>query len=488
MKQINILVVLLISLLAYSCQKDDSTGATNPLPAFEVGGIADTINLFTHQDTLRLAPVVADEKQYDYYWTNISANFVSLIGNQNKTDTLAFTKDINYPVMLDPGQYYLVLNVRDKKTGVVKLKKLVFNVSTLNNDGWYLIKDNNGKTDVDFIHKKGRIDNWIAFYNNGKSLEGNAVKGLFAGGMRRTLTSSDLYGGLVVLSDKDAGIYRVSNGVETYAYDSLFFGKPANRRPQNVFQPQNTANLMLINDNKAYCMNKGALFTDLPQTYKPSQMAIVGAMDIGWDLNTKSVICYNATAYASLGSNGTDLKNMNADLRWMAGFPGVRSVAFMLFKLPDGKGMLYKLNTLYGFLLGSGALIMTRDTLAPSHGLMNAGMIAGNYDADYIYYAVGADIFMTDIATASERLQFTLPAGEVVTDIQHVKYPVPASNVVSTTDYLAIATYNHGRYKVWLHRLSSTGTIQPLSQPTFEGDGRINTVVYMEQGQGSRVF
>jgi hypothetical protein len=488
MKQFNILIIALIGLLASSCTKDDSTGATSPLPTFDVSGITDTIRLYTHQDTLRLSPAIADEKAYDYYWTNISANFVSLIGNQNKTDTLAFTKDINYPVMLDPGQYYLVFNIRDKKTGVVKLKRIFLNISTLNNDGWYLIKDNNGKTDVDFIHKKGRIDNWIAFNNNGRSLEGNAVKGLFSGSMRSTLSSSDLYGSLVVLSDKDAGIYRVSNGVQAYAYDSMFFGKPANRRPQNVFQPQSAGNLMLINDNKAYCMTKGALFTDLPQTYKPSQLAVVGAMDLGWDPNTRSVFCYNGTAYAGLGNNGAELKNMNANLTWMAGFPGVRSVAFMLFKLPDGNGMLYKLNTLYGFLLGSGTLIMARDTISPSHGLMNASMIAGNYDADYIYYAVGSDIYLTDIATATERLQFTLPAGEIVTAIQHVKYPVPVTNVVYTTDYLAIATYNNGHYKVWLHKISSTGVIQAQSQPAFEGDGRINTVIYMEQGQGSRVF
>jgi len=488
MKRINVLLIGLAGILAFGCMKDKSTGPAQPLPAFDVTGLPDTINLYTHRDTLQLAPVVAAADTYEYYWTNISANFLSLYGNKNKTDTLAFTKNISLPVMLDPGRYYLVFNVKDKRSGVVKLKTIIFNVSTRNENGWYLVKDNNGKTDIDFIDKTGRIDNWIAFYNNGRSLDGNAVKGLYSGDLHTTLTSSDLFGGLVVLSENDAAIYRVSNGAQVYGFDSMFFSKPANRKPQNVFQPMASGNLMLINDNRAYCMTKGALFTNLPQTYTVSSLAVVGAMDLGWDLKTKSMFCYNGPAFSALGKNGNDLKNMNADLIWLGGYPGIRSVAFTLFKMPDQRGMLYKLNTLYGFLLGNDSLIMKRDTLPATHGLMKADKIAGNYDADYIYYAIGNQVYLTDITTTTERLQVTLPAGETVTDIQHIKYPVPAQNVAYTVDYLAIASYKDGRYKVWLHKISSIGTIQPLPQPNFEGDGRVNTIIYMEKGSGSRVF
>ncbi|RFS19226.1 hypothetical protein DVR12_23600 [Chitinophaga silvatica] len=490
MKRIYIFLAVMTSFAAASCTKDKSTGFTSTLPAFGVSGIKDTINVFTHQDTLRISPQVLDSSLYDFYWTNISGNFVSVNGNKNVTDTLARTRELNYVVMLDPGPYYLVFNIRDKKSGVIKLVPIYLNVSTLNNDGWYLVKDNNGKTEMDFIHKAGRIDNWIATYNNGKSLEGNAVDAVFAPNMRPTLTSANLYGGLVVISDKDAGIYRVSNGQATYSFDSMFFSKPANRKPQRVFQPQNMSNLMLINDNKAYCMTKGTLFTDLPQTYKPSPQVAVGSMEVGWDLTTKSIMYFNATNYANMGSNGPDLKNMTSDLIWSIGYPGTRSVAMLLFKMPDGNGMLYKMNTLYQFLNGSEkALIMVRDTLDATHGLLHANVIGGNYDSDYLYYAIGNNIYMTDVTTVTERLQITLPEGETVTAIQHVKYPVPTSGVSSyTTDYLAVASYKANRYKVWLYKLTSTGTIQPLAQPTFEGDGRVKRVIYMQQGQGSRVF
>jgi hypothetical protein len=271
----------------------------------------------------------------------------------------------------------------------------------------------------------------------------------------------------------------------------MFFGKPATRKLQNVFQPMNTNNLTVINDGRAYMMTKGALFTDMPQTYtRLSSWVGVASMDLGWDQSSKSIIFYNGIRFATPASNGEDLKNMKADLKWLTGYAGQRSVALALFKTEDGKGVLFKINALYQYLSGSEkALIMARDTIELTHGLMNANIIGGNYDSDFIYYAVGNKIYMTDVATVQERLQVTLPAGETVTAIQHVKYPQPVNiNVPSTTDCLAIATYANGQYKVYIHKISSTGTIQPVNTPSFEGDGRVKTIIYMEKGAGSRVF
>lgn len=491
MKKTYLFHILLGCLLAFACQKDHSTGAGIPLPAFAVSGMKDTITLFTYQDTMRITPSIQDTSLYDIYWTNVNGAFLSLLGNKAKTDTIGRNKDLVYPVFLDPGQYYVVLHLRDKKTGLTKLTTTVLNVSTLNNDGWYLLKDNNGKTDLDFIHQKGRIDNWIAYYNNGKSMEGNAVNAVFAPSCKLTVSTTDQFGGLMVLSDKDAGLYRVSNGLMIYNFDNMFFRKPATRKLQNVFQPMNTNNLTVLNDGRAYMMTKGALFTDMPQTYtKLSPMVGVASMDLGWDQSSKSIMFYNALNFAKLGSNGDDLKNMNADLKWLTGYAGQRSVALALFKTADNKGVLFKLNAFYQYLAGfDKALIMARDTIELTHGLMNANTIGGNYDGDYIYYAVNNQIYMTDIATVQERLQVTLPVGEVVTAIQHVKYPQPINiNVPSTTDCLAIATYVNGRYKVYIHKISSTGTIQPITTPTYEGDGRVKTIIYMEKGFGSRVF
>lgn len=489
MKKLYIITTALLTLLAVACNKDDSTGG-DPLPEVVVTGLQESYITYTRRDTLRINPEVANEGQYEFFWTAFSTNFTQGTGLVPKADTIGRAKGLDYVVTLTPGQYYLVFNVKHKATGVIKLIRLDMNVATLNMNGWYLLKDDGTKTDFDFIHKEGRINNWIAFYNDGKSLAGTAVKATFVPGFKMSLTSTDLFNTLVVLSDKDAGIYRVDNGKIVRSFDDMFFLKPATRKLQNVLTSMSGSNIELINDNKAYSMTKGALFTDLPNTYKPSPIAAVAAMDIGFDEITKSVFCYNNAAYSPLGTAGNDLKNMNANVVWIAGYAGIRSVAMALFRMNDGRGVLVKMNGQYGPLAGfSSPLIMSKDTLSAEHGLMQASVIGGNYDADYIYYAVGRNVYLTSVATRTESLQVTLPAGEVITSIQHIKYPQPMSATVPpTTDYLAIASYADGHYKIWLHKISSTGTIQSLATPNFEGEGRVTNVTYMEQGQGSRTF
>jgi hypothetical protein len=488
MKQLYIIAVSLSSLLFWGCVKDSSTGSIHPLPAVVVNGLEDNYTVYTHKDTLHIHPSVQNGDNYNYYWTAFTTVFIQ--GQAPSPDTLSRTKDLDYVMLLNPGQYILVFNVEDKKTGVTQLINVNMSVATLNMNGWYLLKDNQGVTDFDFVYNGGRIDNWIAFYNNGKSLEGNAVKAVFTPSFMTTLTSTDIFNALTVISDKDAGIYRIDNGAKIWGFDSMFFKKPAVRNLQNIFQPTAANSLGLINDNKAYTLTKGALFTDMSGNYKCSAVVGVAAMPIGFDENSKSVIFYDGVNFDPVGSNGSALKNMNAELVWMNGYAGIRSVAMMLFRMPDGRGELVKLNGSWGYLAGySSPLIMAWDTLPATHGLMSASVIGGDYDADYIFYAKDNSIYVTDLATVREGLQVTLPAGETITCIQHIKYPQQVDATIQvTTDCLAVASYSNGHYKIWLYKISSTGTIQALSQPNFEGVGRVANITYMEQGSGSRVF
>lgn len=490
MKKLYILAAGLFSILAFACTKDKSTPGDRPVPAFEVSGLQTSYSALTLKDTLRINPNVQNESRYEFYWTAFSSAFIQGSGNI-KPDTLAKTKDLNYAVKLNPGPYILVFNVKDKETGIIKLFNVNMTIATLNMNGWYLLKDNGGKTDFDFIHNTGRIDNWIAFYNGGKSLEGTAVKAVFTPSFKMTLTSTDLFSAFTVLSDKDAAIYRIDNGKVMRTFDDMFFSKPATRRLQSAFQPMNTNILGLINDGKAYTMSKGTLFSTLPATStRLSSLTAVAALCMGFDDVSKSFVLIDGFSFPTPGANAADLKNMNADLVWINGYAGGRSGALMLFRKPDGSGQFFKLNAAYGFLSGSQSpMVLAKPTVPQTHGIMSASAIAGNYDNDFIYYAVGNKIYLSDVVTTQESLQITLAAGETVTDIQHIKYPQPIqTSTPITLDFLAIATYANGRYKVYLHKISSTGTIQPLPQPNFEGEGRVTNITYMEQGNGSRTF
>lgn len=498
MKKIYILAAGILTLLAAACNKDESTGA-GPVVTLKVTGLKDTINVYTHRDTIRLNPVVESESDYDFYWTLFTTNFTA---NQGlvKPDTLARTKSLSYEVLKDPGAYILVFNAKHKSSGIVRQVNMTANITTLTMNGWYLVKDNAGKTDMDFIYPTGRIDNWIAFYN-GKSLDGDYVGAQFAPGMKPTPTSQTSYSGLMVASKNDVAIYRVDNGAMLMNFDNMFFSKPSVRKPQGVSQPVTTNMLYLINDGKAYNLTKGTLFANMPNTANNfNYTAISGltasvAMDLAWDPVRKTIFGLNSGAYTELTVNTTNLagklKNVNGNLQWMTGYTGNRSVGLLLFRNPQDTGYLYKINGSYGpVATGSGVLIMNADTLKPQHGLMNASVIGGNYFVDLIYYAKGDKICMTDVASALETELFQLPAGETVTTIQHVVYPQMTANppISPSISYIAIATYKAGRYKVYLHTISGTGTISAVTQPSFEGEGRVANVIYMEQGNGSRSY
>ncbi|MET0636910.1 MAG: PKD-like family lipoprotein [Chitinophagaceae bacterium] len=494
MKYNNIVIAGLLSLLAAACNKDDSTGATSLIPPVSVTGLKDTFNVFTHKDFITVNPVVRNENEFDYYWTLFSSSFTPGQGLV-KADTLARTRDLNYEVLQNPGAYILVFNVRDRKSEVTTMFKMTVNITTLTMNGWYLVKDNAGKTDMDFIHNTGRIDNWIANFN-GQSLDGNAIKAVFAPAFKISPASPALFNTLAVVSENDAAIYRIDNGAMVMNYDNMFFTKPTTRKPQSIFQPMAQQNLTMINNGQAYNLVKGTLFSNFPVNTNNlvynnlSPITAVGAMGLGWSTSRKSAFCFDGSNFVELKTTngGNRLQNMNADLKWMTGYAGSRSVALMLFRNPQDTGYLFKLNVQYGPLIGSGALVMATDTLKPEHGLMHADAIGGNYDIDLVYYSVGDKVYMMDVATATETEQFTLPPGETVTCIQHIKYPQATAGIPNTLNYIAIATYNAGRYKVYLHTISGTGTLAALPQANFEGEGRVSTVIYMEQGNGSRVY
>jgi hypothetical protein len=489
MKKLYILLFGLVILITSSCIKKTSTEIKPDLPTPVVQGYLTSYTTFTHRDTLKINPIVGDESQYEFYWTAFSGNFNVNSGVVPKGDTLSRTKDLNYVVALNPGQYTLVFNVKNKHTSVTQMITSKLVVSTLTGNGWYLLKDDDNKTDFDFIYGTGRIDNLMSFFN-GKSLTGKAIKSVYCASFKQGLKSTDLFNVLFVISDQDAAICRIDNGKIVMGFDDMFFTKPANKKPQNVLQQQADNIIHFINDGTVYAMVKGSFFSSPPvSSYQISPVAAVGSIDIAFDENSKSVVFLDGSNYVTLAANGAQLKNMNASIIWVGSYPGLRGAALALFRQSSGDGLLVKMNITYGPMIGSGNLITGSNTVPEAHGLMSADAIGGNYDSDYIYYAKANKVYMTDFASLPENLQITHPDNESVTCIQHIKYPQPLSaNVPTTTNYLAIASYNNGNYKVWLCSISSTGTIQAPAQPNFTGKGRIASINYMENGLGNRTY
>ncbi|GAB6007859.1 PKD-like family lipoprotein [Dysgonomonas reticulitermitis] len=487
-----LLIIALFPIMLHSCFEDRSDDGTDDLLPVLVSGLDNQYEVYSYRDILRIDPTVQNENRYEFCWLVYSTKYNPNEPALPKADTLSFTKNLDYEVFLEPGQYILIFNVQDKETKVTtKITSDLF-VSTLNMKGWYLLITENNKTDFDFIYSGGRIDKWIKSYN-GESLDGNAIKAIFSPQMKPTPTSSNTYNTFFVISDKDAGIYRIDNGLKEMGYNDMFFTAPDNKKPETILQPTSTMYSILINDGKMYVLNKGGRFAHPPvSTYKLSPIAAVGAMPLLFDENSKSIVLVDGVNFQVMRSLGSDLTNMNADIVWIASYINVRSqaIALLLVRKADGSGTIFKFNVLFQYLYayGSGTPIIesTKD-FSPSHGLMNADKIAGNCEYDYIYYAKNNNIYQTDINSAPEKLLFTLPAGETITCMQHVRFP--DSSAASTVNYFVIATTANGKYKVRFYDISTIGELAPSSSMSdIDGDGSVACINYLEQGNGSRIY
>ncbi|MEJ5053830.1 PKD-like family lipoprotein [Sphingobacterium sp. MYb382] len=476
-----------------SCYKDESTSAIMNIPEVRYSNVNPEYILTSLVDTLKIKPVLAEDVNadaYTYQWLLYTTNHNPANTELAKADTLGNNKDLAYFIVQKPGKYILTFNIKHKESGIINITRYDVTISTRTMNGWYLLKDENNETDLDFFHAKGEIRNWIAYFNGGKSLPGNSIKTIFVPGMKTKISSTDLFGALGVLTDKDAGIYKLADGSVQYRYDNMFFVKPAIRKPENLYMSMG-GTLVMINDSQANIMYRGSYFGDAAiNSYRIANKAAISAIDIYFDDRSKSLIYLSGLNFREFLSNGNTLKNTGMDLLWMEGYVYPRNSTSLLLKNPTTKtGRLIKIASNPTDVGTASRTLVTKDTLiASTFPILSADIIGGSYDNDILYYAKGNQLFAMDYSSLESTLQTTFGLDEKITLIQHIKYPVPGANVVNKINYLAVATYANGRYKVWLFSINSLGRLVPKTTPDFQGSGRVTCVTYLENGEGSRTF
>ena len=352
------------------------------------------------------------------------------------------------------------------------------------------MKDEDNETDFDFYYSGGQIHNWIANFN-GKSLPGKGLDAVFLSGMKSNPKSTELYSAIGVVSDQDAAIYRLDDGKAQYSFDKMFFTKPAVKKPHRMLAPMN-GSVLLINDKQVYQMIKGTYFANTSaNSYSLSPHAALSSLDIFFDEKSKTVIPLDNNTFRQFLTNGDALKNTNSDLLWMEGYVYPRNTTSLLLKNTTTQtGRLIKLSSTYSNLISStGQLVLMDKALERDHPLLQADHITGNFDNDIVYYTKVNKLFALNFASMQSELQITFDSQTQVTCMQHIKFPAPGSaGVVNKIDYIAVATYTNGKYKVWLYKLDSLGNLIAKSSPDFEGNGRVSHINYIENGQGTRNF
>ncbi len=493
-------------LLIGSCYKDHGNYTYDLPEEITVTGIAGSYDKISLVERLSIDPVVksTDPRAEFTYWWGIYETSVQ--GYAPKVDTIARTKTLDYLVTQPAKGWVLVFGAENTHTGVSKIVTAGVNVITQFTRGWYVVKDDGAKTDVDLfltpatIAPASKMENVFSLVNSRK-LEGEASLFGFYTNYKSNVTGILANTrALFILSGKDASVVNVNTFKEIHGLSGLFYETPAVKRPGSVSEASQ-ANYF-VNDGQLHSLysmsaNIGLfggrqLRDDNNSPYRLSKYFLAYGFANPFFFDELSSSFVSATGTGTVLSSVTDgsgtempANRNNKELLFMGikSFSPYNGVALFRDKTDPSLKILSTITT-SGF-----ALKMVNDTLASTEKLNLAerfGLIVA--DENILYFSAGNGVWSRNLSNGAEQLQFTVPAGERITFIRHRKYAgTTTAELPFYYNYMLIGTTVNGNYKIRAFRKTS-GNLAASPDFTLEGQGSAGDVIYIAPSIGNSTY
>ncbi|RPE09720.1 hypothetical protein EGT74_22370 [Chitinophaga lutea] len=493
-------------LLISSCYKDHGNYTYDLPEEITVSGIAGTYDKISLVDRLSIDPVVksSDPKAEFTYWWGIYETNVQ--GYAPKVDTIARTKTLDYLVTQPAKGWVLVFGAKNTHTGLTKIVTAGVNVVTQFTRGWYVVKDDGSKTDVDlFLTPSGiapasKMINVFSLVNNRK-LEGEASLFGFYTNYKSNVTGTMANTrALFILSGKDASVVNINTFKEIHGLSGLFYEAPAVKRPGSISEASQ-ANYF-VNDGQLHSIysmsaNIGLfggrqLRDDHNSPYSLSKYFLTHSFWNPFFFDERSSSFVSATGTGSVLSSVTDgagtempANRNNKELLFM----GIKSsnpyTGVALFRDKTDPS----LKILSAITPTSFALKMVNDTLESTEKLAMAerfGLIVA--DENILYFSIGNSVWSRNLSNGAEQLQVTVPAGERITFIRHRKYTgTTTAEQPFYYNYMLIGTTVNGNYKVRAFKKTS-GNLAASPDFTMEGQGSAGDAIYIAPPIGNTTY
>lgn len=200
------ILLLAFVICLFSCVEDKGNYNYHELNEVSVDSIKEMYSCISKIDSIFVTPDIKgsiagghlDNYEYKWYICNEGNHQHTVIGNE---------KDLTYFVDLDPGQYRLYLEVKDKNTELKWLASSTLSVSTAVTKGFMILGDlEDGKMALDMVSMPAKRDTTViedVFDNSEYNFVG-AEKLLFAG-YRSGLHTQTLW-----VTTRD-GVHRLTN-------------------------------------------------------------------------------------------------------------------------------------------------------------------------------------------------------------------------------------------------------------------------------------
>lgn len=469
----------------------------------EISGLEDTTLVILSNVTL--APTVTglnENAEYEYIWYAYPNGIVGI----PKRDTLGREKELtflmNYPSGID---YTLVYEIRDKATGYTVNEKIKIKGKSEFSTGWFILKDENGETDVDFISPEGNVNSDILSKATGEKLKGEAVKMVYQSG--RYYHQTEHEDGTVtldrnlkvfhILSSKDACVVNPEDFSIYKRYEDMFYQAPTEPNPQNL--------LLLRYD--LFLVDNGMVRNIVGMSSNVGKFSYqkLGDADLDADVlgnmasnstlmafshATKSFVYLPASStsfqYFSEPEDGMGVSptKMNADLIQLINrqppVVGGVSSAWALLKSVSGPQEYYLADLSF---VGPKYPFADFDTIAPTRELLKAD-VYGNHFINSFYFAKGNVLSYyqkNDSDQNSIEKTNIWPHFRANETISFISQMATAKNAANPWNYLVVLTNSPEGWRMYRFTLLGDGVnpeIDQLVEPVYHGKGNARYVMF----------
>ena len=501
---------LYVCLLAFlgiciSCYDDKGNYDYQVLNQTEVTGI-DSIYYCALLSQLKISPQInsADaSREYSYLW-------LCYQDTKDGIDTLSQEKDLAYELTMDPAIYSLVFSYQDTQTGVTKYVSSKLVVESEYSRGWYVMKEKDGNTDLDFFSSTFEAEDLML-----------KISGEAAQGKPKCFGLIDSYNWLneetgeleqwnkcfAILAEQDLKIVRVSDLKTLGDFNSLFY------EPMDICKPGkwfgwDGANAF-INNGKVFTVNTrlGVLGSAKFAYAKEGDYHLV---DVVTKKSQLSPLLFDEKSYrfctVTEGNGDLIYLESDAESKFPEAYPNMLPVYAGLLDegglWDPGKGYVVMENankdrTILHFDLicldatgwgGDDALknrIIEVDEITSNLHLAKAEVFGMNRTSKMLYFSEGDKLYYYDLENKRENEvkrmdgSVAIPNGEHIVLIKHVVFncTYPEEAVEEYTSKLAVATSDGTDYKVYLFDIVSD---KVQGDPIiYSGSGTPSDVVYM---------
>lgn len=477
-------IIFLITLLfTSSCYKDKSNYEYRPVSDIKISGLAQKYVQITELDVLKINPQISsdyDTTQFEYTWMVYNAN--------NTVDTISKSKNLSYPIVGVPANFTLMFSVKNRSNGLGANVQTLLEVVSQYSKGYFMLKETvDANTDIDFLQENGTLLNNILLTSQGSTLQGapRSMGILYNNPMMdpKTLGKSTANCIGLITYDRKTSVFRLADMFKVNDHSTMFYGEP-NDIPYHFYT--NYTNSVYLSSTGLYSISGSGLGKYGP----PTSADIVGASDfrtlsapnigfVYWDDTNRRILFHNYTSTPQiLITPGFSTTNLNYNCIFMGNYGGTLSgaqtgVVFILFKdrTDPSKLILYKLTGTSPFSAPAVNSVIAISDASKMHTATH--FASSERAAQVIYFVASNKLYYFDPATQTETA-FTpqgLPADETITYISN------RFNWYDTSrfDYLTIATYKNGIYKVYMYNMVG-GLPYGAAVRTVSGLGKVKEV------------